>query len=201
MKYAIKSLVILGLFTGTLVSKGATAADKEGQYGVRGAGLTSCAVYEKERNLQSQVYFIIASWMDGYITGTNQWANDTYDILPFQTTELITSIISSHCKKNPADRIYPVLRDLIKKISQNRLSKKSEKIDVTVDERTTKLYVEIIIRLKTKLKQAGYYDGDINSTFDGETIEAMQKFQGSIDFKQTGFPDQLTLWRLLNPTE
>ena len=92
MKNVIKLFAIFLLLSGMFSSKSAISADNEGQHGVRGAGLTSCAIYEKERNLKSQVYFIIASWMDGYITGTNQWANDTYDIFPFQSTELITSI-------------------------------------------------------------------------------------------------------------
>lgn len=199
MQQVIKLVVVIFLATGLLTSKNAISADDKGQYGVRGAGLTSCAIYEKERNLKSEVYFIIASWMDGYITGTNQWAHDTYDMFPFQSTELITSIISAHCQKNPNDRVYPVLRDLIEKINNNRLTNKSKKVDVGVNERTTELYGEIVIRIKTKLKQAGYYDGRLNSIYDDVTIEAMKKFQGSIDFNQTGFPDQLTLWRLLEP--
>ena len=70
-----------------------------------------------------------------------------------------------------------------------------------VGERTTKLYIEVVIRLKEKLKQTGHYHGDINSVYDGATIEAIKTYQGSIGFNQTGFPDQLTLWRLLNPSQ
>lgn len=200
MHNRIKMFIAL-LFISIFTSKYALAADDKGQHGVRGAGLVSCAVYEKERNLKSQVYLILASWMDGYITGTNQWADDTYDVMPFQTTEFIANIISYHCKKNPTDRIFPVLRDLIKKISKSRLSNKSDKIEVGVGDRNTKLYVEVVIRLKTELKRAGYYHGEINNIYDGETIKAMKEFQGSLDFNQTGFPDQLTLWRLLKPSE
>lgn len=201
MQLIINVFAVALLLIGLLVSKSSQSADDEGQYGVRGAGLTTCAVYETERNLKSQVYYIIASWMDGYITGTNQWADDTYDIFPFQTTELITSIISSHCQNNPDDRIYPVLNNLMEKISNNRLSKKSSKVDVGAGKRTTKLYAEIVKRIKVKLTQSGYYKGEINSQYDGETIEAMKAFQESLDFNPTGFPDQLTLWRLLNPSE
>ena len=98
------------VLTSLLSSQEAFAADDKGQFGVRGAGIISCAIYEKEREAQSEVYLITAAWVDGYITGTNQHMPSTYDLMSFETTELLTAILAEHCKKNPADTVFSVLK-------------------------------------------------------------------------------------------
>ena len=183
--------------TSLLGNQEAVAADEKGQFGVRGAGLITCAIYEKEREAQSEVYLITAAWIDGYITGINQHLPATYDIMSFETTELLTAILAKHCKKNPADTVFSVLRNLFAKLHQDRLQFHSNKTEIILGYREVSLYVEVLKRIQNKLYSAGFYKGDIDGTYNPSTIKAMKEFQRSVEFNPTGFPDQITLWRLL----
>ena len=142
-----------------------------------------------------------AGWIDGYITGTNQYAPQTYDQLSFETTELLTAILDKHCKNNPTDRVFAVLKNLFAKLHQDRLQALSNRVDVVVGERKASLYVEVLKRIQKKLLSAGFYTGKIDGDYGQSTIDAMKRYQRSIDFNPTGFPDQMTLWRLFRSPE
>jgi len=191
----ICTLTILAAW-GLLLAQAAMAADDKGQYGVRGAGLVTCSVYEKEREARSEVYRVIAAWIDGYITGVNQHANDTYDVTSFEGTELLAALISEHCRKSPEKLVFTILKPLVEQTSEHRLRAPSPKTDIVVGERRTRLYRETVKRLQQKLADGGFYTGDVNGAYGSRTREAMRSFQQSIEFEPTGFPDQLTLWRL-----
>ncbi len=184
-----------------LLSQGGVAADDKGQFGVRGAGLIPCALYVQERQAKADVYLMTAAWVDGYITATNQYSADTYDMLSFETTELLAAILGEHCKKHPADRVFPVLKGLLAKLHQDRLQQHSNKVEVVVGERKASLYVDVLKRIQARLASAGFYNGKIDADYGQASIEAMKAFQGSIGFKATGFPDQMTLWRLFRQAD
>ncbi len=173
------------------------SADSKGQYAVRGAGLISCALLVEARKAKSDAYLVTAAWVDGYVTGINQYAPDTYDELSFESTELIMAILDEHCKKHPADPVFGVINSLFKQVRDDRLKAKSEKVNVTAGPRSARHYVEVIRRVQAKLHGRGFYNGPVNGEFTPQTVAAIKKFQKSIDFEPTGFPDQTTLWRLL----
>jgi len=183
---------------GLLLAQGVTAADDKGQFGVRGAGLVKCAVYDSERDARSQIYQIVAAWIDGYITGSNQHADDTYDIVSFESTELLAAIVSENCKKNPEAPVFAVLRAVVAQAGKNRLRAPSKKVEVAIGERKVLLYEEVLRRVQQKLASAGFYRGPIDGIYSATTQKAMQAYQTSAKLQPTGFPDQATLWRLLH---
>lgn len=185
------------LLTSLLLSQGAFAADNKGQFAIRGAGILTCAIYEKEREAKSEAYLMTAGWIDGYISGSNQYAPETYDILSFETTELLTAILAKHCKEHPKDRVFAVLKTLFMKLHQDRMQSLSRKTDIVVGERKGSLYVEVVKRVQKTLASRGLFKGKITGNYDQTTIDAMKEFQGSVKLNPTGFPDQITLWRLL----
>ena len=89
------------------------------------------------------------------------------------------------------------MNTLIKQIAEDRLRAPSEKVAIAIDDRKALLYKEAVRRVHQKLRQRGFYRGEVTGHYDLKTQEAMEAFQKSIGFKPTGFPDQLTLWRLL----
>ena len=191
--FIIKTALIMAL----LVCQGAVAEDEKGQFSMRGAGLITCAMYEAEHAAKSEAYLMTAGWIDGYVTGTNQYSPETYDILSFETTELLTEILAKHCKNNPTDRVFAVVKSLFRKLQQDRLQSLSKKVEVVVGERKTSLYIEVLTRIQEKLTTEGFYKEKINGLYDKATIDAMKAFQRSAKLNATGFPDQVTLWRLL----
>ncbi len=182
-------------------SKDLAAADSYGQYGVRGAGLITCGIYEKERMARGDVYLMTAAWADGYITATNEHLADTYDVLSFESTELLMEILHRHCENNPADHLFSVLKSLLQKLNEDRLQARSEKVEIVVGDRKVSLYVEVLKRIKQKLASSGLYHGKMDAGYGQEMIRAMKSWQKSIGFEPTGFPDQATLWRLMRTAE
>jgi putative peptidoglycan binding protein len=179
----------------------AITADAHGQFGIRGAGLISCKIYENERKARADVYLMTAAWIDGYITATNENLADTYDIMSFETTELLTEVLDKHCKKNPKDIVFTVLKALLVKLHDDRLRNYSKKTEIVVGERTISLYVDTLKRVQQRLTSAGFYSGKIDADYGEKMIRAMKSYQTSIGFNPTGFPDQATLWRLLRSSE
>lgn len=186
------------LMGGLLVSLANTAsgADPKGQYGVRGAALVPCAIYERERAAESEVYRMIASWMDGYITAINQYVPGTYDAAAFESTELLAALVNESCKKNPDTSVFVVVNALVELFATNRLQVKSDKVEVAVGDLSVMIYKAIIKRINERLELAGHYQGEINDRYSTASEDAMRAYQESIGFEPTGFPDQLTLYRL-----
>jgi len=185
-------LGLLGLF----VYQPIYAADAQGQYGIRGAGLVSCVLYEREREARSPVYQVIAGWMDGYITGVNQHTPDTYDALSFESTEMLAAVVSENCKNHPNTPVFTVLDAVIKQIADDRLRGPSGKVEVKLGERSVLLYEVVLQRLQRRLAAAKFYRGPIDGTFSDATQKALGKYQSANGLKPTGFPDQVTLWHI-----
>ncbi len=201
LKTLTKQLSSIIFLISTLASQGTIAADKSEQFAIRGAGLISCQIYDHERKARAYIYLLTTAWIDGYITASNEHLPDTYDLLSFESTELLTEILDKHCKKNPDDIVVTVLRAMLAKLHDDRLQNYSKKTEITSGERHTSLYVEVIKRVQQKLTSAGFYNGKIDGSYGKEMLMAMQSYQKSIAFKPTGFPDQASLWRLLRAAE
>ena len=164
---------------------------------MKGAGFLPCRILSAEREKRSDVYFLIAGWVEGFITAYNRNAPDTFDITSFESTELLLSVMQNHCKDHPEDRLYPVLNSMLAQLHADRLVKESERVQIAEDERKTLLYQETIRRIQAELKRRGLYKGEVDGSFNGATKAALMAFQSDADLKGTGFPDQTTLWRLL----
>jgi len=175
----------------------ALASDDQNRFSMRGVGLLSCEIYENEREAQSTAYQIFGGWIDGYITGVNQYAPDTFDVLSFESSELIAELLSAHCKTNPQDLVFAVLNSMFIKLQDDRLQIPSPHIDVTIDSRSVRLYEEVLRRIQTRLKEEGHYTGEITGAFGDSEQAAIAAFQTSVGLEPTGFPDQVTLWKLM----
>ena len=175
----------------------ALAADKAGNFALKGAGFLRCQVFVIEREKKSNVYYLIAGWVEGFISAHNKHVEDTYDILSFESLELLLNVIDGHCRPNPNDRLYSVLNSMIIQMTPDRLRQDSPRIEIGEGERKTILYRETIRRIQTRLAGLGLYKGGIDGVFTEDTQSALIAFQSDIGLETTGFPDQTTLWRLL----
>ncbi|MCP5407461.1 MAG: peptidoglycan-binding protein [Chromatiaceae bacterium] len=174
----------------------AQAADANGEFVVKGAGLLPCNVYTAEREKRSNIYYLIGGWLEGFLSAHNKYAADTYDVVSFEGLELLLAIIDNHCRANPQDRLFPVVNTIVAKLNEDRIRSKSAGIELAEGERKTVLYRETIQRIQEKLKQLGLFHAEIDGMFNDATRSAVIAFQTDIGFETTGFPDQATLWRL-----
>ncbi|MCB1870038.1 MAG: peptidoglycan-binding protein, partial [Gammaproteobacteria bacterium] len=52
----------------------AQAADANGEFVVKGAGLLPCNVYTAEREKRSNIYYLIGGWLEGFLSAHNKYA-------------------------------------------------------------------------------------------------------------------------------
>lgn len=175
----------------------ARADDAAGNFAVKGAGVLPCKVFTAERDKKSNVYFLIGGWLEGYLSAHNRYVADTFDVTSFETTDMLLAIIGDHCAKHPDDRLYPVVNAIVTKLGEDRLRSASERVQVTDGKRTAVLYQATIRRIQETLAARRFYQGEADGVFSEATKTALAAFQTEIKFEPTGFPDQITLWRLL----
>ncbi len=173
------------------------AADEAGHFSVRGAGLLSCKAYAVERASDSPTYLMVAGWVDGYITGVNQYATATYDATSFETTELLMVLLDQHCAEHPGDGVFAVINTLMGRMNDSRLISRSAMEKVRVGEYEAHLYVAVIERVQERLAELGHLQGPVTGRWNEATSSALMGFQAESDLQSTGFPDQKTLWQLL----
>lgn len=188
------SLISLSM---SLLCSNAQAADSNAQFSIRGAGLVTCEAFVAEREAKSPSYLMIGGWLDGYITGVNQYAKDTFDAVPFQSAELLLLIMDRHCRSNPQDRLFAVVNTVLNRLQNDRLTSSSPMVAVRVGEYQTALYVEVIRRLQLELQAAGYLSEEPNGRWTSDTEKALAAYQKASGLDGTGYPDQTTLWKLL----
>lgn len=176
----------------------ASAADKDGLFSIRGAGLLTCQTFVQEREAASDAYVMIGGWLDGYITAVNELSLETFDVVPYVSTELLTILIDRHCKDNPADLLFAVANTLLGRLFDDRLKSSSPHVDVRVDLHQTRLYTDTVARIQSSLAAKGLLDGEATGQWSVATTNALAEYQKSIGMSSTtGFPDQATLWSLL----
>lgn len=178
-------------------SAAATAGTPAGTFSVRGAGLIDCATYLTEQQKQSPAYMMMGGWMDGYITGVNQYAPDTYDATSFESTELFAELVKNYCKDHPQVRLFAVMNSIVQQIWGRRITQPSPLVTVRLGEQHVQLYRETILRIQQQLREKGLLKSEPTGQFDAATVTALSEFQKTLKgYKASGFPDQATLFQL-----
>ncbi len=175
----------------------AWAADGDEKFAMKGAGFLPCQTFVKARESKSNVYYMIGGWVEGYVSAHNRYAKDTFDVMAFESLELLLNVMQNHCQANPTHRLHAVVNALIIELSPDRLRQASPRVQITEGERKATLRRETIRRMQTKLAALDLYKSEANGRFTEETRSALMAFQSDLKFETTGFPDQATLWRLL----
>ncbi len=148
-------------------------------------------------NVDSYARFI--GWVEGYLTATNRYLPDTFDVAPWQTAELYGVIIGDHCEKNPEERLYTVVMKMVTTLSDDRMKAPSEQVGLSIKGRGFTLYTEVIRRTQDALKKQGLYRGEVNGVWDPGTQKGVASYQAVVGLQDTGLPDPLTLWLLFSP--
>lgn len=183
----------------------ASAADQTGNYATRGAGNTRCSDFIKARQDGDERYANYGGWIDGFLSGVNLFEEDTFDIAPWQSTNLIAAALGRYCSNNPTLAFHVAVSRLVVQLGDTRLltnSKlqihkgKGEQSEVQIA-----IYDAIIRRAQERLKGLGLLEGDTNSALSETMRKALMAFQKSNKLAQSGLPDQATLLVLLAPMD
>ncbi len=176
------------------VSYPASAADAEGRFAVRGAGMMECRVFVEEKRQNTPKLNLYLGWIDGYVSAANQFSPDTFDRVPWGNTVYLATLVESYCKKHPGDRFYVAVGRLLENLAKQRLRTSSELVVAEHDGHRTHLYRSVLKAVQARLKEAGHYQGEPDGTYGPATRDALLAFQKEVGARQTGLPDQLTLY-------
>lgn len=175
----------------------APAADRNGAFDMRGLGSLSCsevntAVAEKRQG----DLVLIKTWLDGYFAATNKHRSNVYDVLPWQSDQLVMNLVVSNCGEKPEIRIGQMADALLDFFGRQQLAERSPLVEAKVGEKTVTLYAAILKRAQEELIEGGHLSGTADGAFGPKTRAGFEAFQEKTGLAKTGLPDQETLVRL-----
>ncbi|WP_300441454.1 peptidoglycan-binding domain-containing protein [Zoogloea sp.] len=176
----------------------ALALDAKGDFAIDGGGGRQCSAFSEAAKKKNTDYFLFGGWVEGYVSATNQYAKDTYDITPWQTTELLLAALGQYCEKNPKQPFIVAVNSMLGVLQPGRLQAKSELVMIQTDKGGVALYKAVIEAMQRKLAEDKLYAGPKDGAFSPALKDALRDFQVRSKLLATGFPDQLTLNRLFN---
>jgi hypothetical protein len=183
----------------SLASIAASAADGAGNFAVDGIATQTCQQFVDERAAKSNHYFMFGGWVDGYVTAINQFAPNTYDLTPWESTDLLMALLDRHCRQNPDNNFIAVVAAMVERLNEDRLQQQSPLVEARVGDILVLLYQDTMMRLQQALARLGHYTGTIDGQFGPQSKAAIESFQAANKIEVTGIPDQLTLLALLRP--
>ncbi len=174
------------------------AMDAQGSFAVKGVGLSKCSDFVAVAKGQDQGALArYVGWIGGFVTASNQHLKDNFDITPWQNMRTLTLALVNHCDKNADMRFGEAVVRMAGSLYKDRLTTKSELIAIEHEGKHHYVYKEPIRRTQAKLSELGLYSGDIDGDFNDATKTALMTFQTERKLKETGMPDQNTIFQLL----
>jgi hypothetical protein len=163
---------------------------------VRGAGAQTCATYTTILEEQRPETSLFLAWIEGYITGHNRLAEDTFDILPLLSPGEVAVLVRNVCRNDPDLRIETALARLLNMFAPYRVRRASEIMTVTIGDKTVSIRGETLRQAQEKLHEKGHYRMAPDGIFGPGTQAALRRYQEAEGLQQTGVPDADTLVRL-----
>lgn len=174
----------------------AVAASETGQYALKGFGRHTCEQFIENRANGTQTYRQYGAWLAGYMSAINKLSDDTVDVAPWQTMDVIAAYVTNFCTHSPKSQIVDAIDAVVLTLWDSRVRGKTVLVEAVVHGKTSKIYQSVLVQVQTKLTKLGLYGGDLNGEFNSETELAIRKFQSNRKLPTSGLPDQRTLYRL-----
>ncbi|WP_375750928.1 peptidoglycan-binding domain-containing protein [Vibrio sp. HN007] len=176
-----------------LLSLTCNAADVNSKFAVKGAGRKSCEDFVRVMDSKTNDYYVYGGWLEGYISGYNQSQVDNYDIAPWQSTELMLSLIKHQCKTNKEMPFLTATNMLIKTLFPVRLKQADSLVRIDFNDHHSYYYQSTLINAKQRLKKLGFISYEIDDSFEDRDASAFSEYQKKAGLRVTGVPDQVTL--------
>ena len=190
----------------------ADAADRSNKFAMKGAGLVTCENYLKARAEKLPSYPNFAGWTMGYITAINQRGFETFDVAPWQSIEILMTLLEAFCKRNLEQRFGLAVMALTNSLLKGRISENSPVVTTgEADQKVsqarwplprgairsmTRAYQAVLRKIQLALAERGHYQGATDGAWSDATRTAIEAFQNAENISATGLPDQRTLYQL-----
>ena len=174
----------------------AKAADAEGDFAIKGVGRLLCTQFIEARAGETEIYTRLLGWLEGYLTAANRYEAETHDMVPWESSALLSLVIDNHCQENPDQFFFEVVQRIVEDLKTVRIVTPSPRIEAKVGNDTVVVYQEVLRRAQAELAKRGIYRSSVDGLFGQDTREAIETFQVLEGLDVSGLPDQVTLSRL-----
>lgn len=177
-----------------LVSVGtADAADPSGAFAVDGVGSRTYADFIAAKDGDPDLLIAFAGWTTGFITAVNVFRNETFDLTPFQPTELLLAKMQKYCEANPDESYANALGKLVSSLMEGRLQAESDLVRISVGDKAVFIYRSVLADVYAKLANAGLLPQKEPTEYDAAFASATSRYQASKGLPQSGLPDLATM--------
>lgn len=191
---AILFAIALHAFAGS-----ARASDSEGRFAIEGGGAMPCADFLDAESRGSTRYEYFLGWAQGYLTAANRYEDETFDLVPWQNTKIISLALRGFCESNKETTLFRAVDFLALMLRADRLDEASDTVSIGEGAESIVLYREVLRRAQRRLIALGYLRGEADGIWGKATREALAAFQRKQEADPvTGLPDQATLYMLFS---
>jgi len=175
----------------------ANAADAENRFAIKGPGAAPCSKFVELYDAKSNDMLLFAGWTTGYLTALNQTTPKTFDLAPWQSTEVLLFILRDLCSRAPDEKFYRVVSGMAQMLAEDKLTVLSSPVEMKSGEQTVVLPRDVVKQVQQRLKALKFYSGGVDGAYGPGTRTAIEAFQKQQQIDATGIPDQQTLVRLM----
>lgn len=186
---------VLALCAG-LWSSGVLAADASGKSATKGIGRSTCTDFVQVVKNKDGKALIYAGWIDGFISASNLYVRETYDLLPWQGSPVIFASLGNYCTQNPEIQFQRAVQVMVQTLHKQRVVEESPLVEIPVEGKIYRLYAHTLQQVQQRLAQLGHYSVTPSGTYDRDTKWALEAYQRSKSLPVNGLPDQPTLTAL-----
>jgi len=186
------------LFLLGIAGSAALAADSDGNFAIKGAGLQTCENFLAAYSTRSTDLGLYSGWIDGFLTGQNQYREGVFDLASWETSQILLALTQSSCAQVPPETLFiDGFAQVLRLIRPDAITEQDTASAAKLGDRVVVLYDDVMIRMKVALAAAGYTPGDVTTaTFTNEAASALKAFQADKGIIESGLPDQRTLYEL-----
>jgi hypothetical protein len=175
----------------------AMAADEDGDFAVKGAGLEPCKAYLSARENESPEYLVYRTWLNGFVTGYNMQTADTYDVAPLHSIDDLSAALARVCQNNPDKPLINAAAGVVQGLQPARTTRQSQSVEIDAGDTTIAIPANLLARVQQRLKAQGLYDGPIDAKYGPGTRGALEAYQDQAGMEATGLPNRRTIVRLM----
>jgi hypothetical protein len=173
-----------------------SAADAEGRFAGHGPGIARCDQMLEAIAVDGPDRPLYVGWIAGFLTATNAYKPQTYDVAPWQPVEFVANVVMEQCSRNPEAAVTEVALAVVERLAADRLQTRSDVSTVAHGGREVQIYRETLRRAQARLRDLGHYDGGVDGAYGPRTRQALEAFQRDRGVPVTGLPDYATLLAL-----
>lgn len=174
-----------------LSSLNANATTGEQSYAVEGPGRMGCSAFtalapDDRRN------GAVLLWLTGYLTAHHKLLGDVFDLSPWQTPEVLLSLVRQYCSAHQDAIVEQGARELVLFLGPDAERTESKVVEWRNGDDLVLLYETTVQKIRDALSVAGHSPGETSD----DLVSALSAYQASNGIAVTGLPDQATMLKL-----